>query len=65
MLNFTARLMKNNSHVATQLPIYADYKKGSQALDCFDFFCPKSEPYMTLVNIREKFRFFFRFLPEF
>jgi hypothetical protein len=32
--------------------------KGTQAWDNFEFFWPKSNPYMPFINFRKKFRFF-------
>ncbi len=32
--------------------------KGTQAWDNFDFFLPKSNPFMPFVNVRKKIRFF-------
>ncbi len=40
--------------------------KGTQAWDNLDFFIPKSNPYMPLVNFQKKFRFFcFDFCQDF
>jgi hypothetical protein len=39
--------------------------KGTQVWDSFDFFWPKSKPYMTLVNIFKKFESFILIFPEF
>jgi hypothetical protein len=51
------KLFLLEANTGWMLPAFL-FIKGTQAWDCFEFFLPKSKPYMTLVNIREKFRFF-------
>ncbi len=38
--------------------LWNTYFKGTQAWDNFEFFWPKSNPYMPFVNFGKKFRFF-------
>ncbi len=37
----------------SSLHVEHKYIKGTQAWDSFDFFWPKSKPYMTLVKIKK------------
>jgi hypothetical protein len=43
----------------TVWPLGYSLMKGTQAWDNLDFFLPKSNPHMPLVNFRKKFRIFF------